>query len=71
MLSQLSQLSIEADGRYATEAELQFLKDYINSSQTRISTYEKIRDHAEVIINQVQAEKEKQRGSSENGNSYV
>ena len=42
MLNQLSRLSVEADGRYATTEELQFLKDYIQSLDLRLSAYEKI-----------------------------
>ena len=42
MLNQLSRLSVEADGRYATSEELQFLKDYIQSLDLRLSAYEKI-----------------------------
>lgn len=50
MLSQLKQLSIDADGRYATEADLTFLKSYLQSAQDRISTYEKIRDAEDTIM---------------------
>ncbi len=42
MLKQLSQLTVDAAGRYATAQELQFLKDYLNSIELRISTYQKI-----------------------------
>ncbi len=57
MLKQLSSLMIEADGRYATERELQFLKDYLQSVDQRISTYEKVRDAADIIISEIEAEK--------------
>lgn len=50
MLQQLTHLSIDADGRYATDAELQFLEDYLESAETRISAYEKIRDSEEKWI---------------------
>ncbi|MGK7872233.1 MAG: allophycocyanin [Xenococcaceae cyanobacterium] len=55
MLKQLARLSVEADGRYATASELQFLKDYLQSVDQRISAYEKIRDAEEKIIDQVEA----------------
>ena len=44
MLSQLKNLGLETDGRYATDAELAFLKAYLQSARQRISAYEKIRD---------------------------
>jgi len=53
MLRQLEKLSLEADGRYATAAELQFLKNYLAAADERISAYEKIRDAEEAIIEQV------------------
>ena len=55
MLRQLNQLSIDADGRYATATELQFIKDYLKSVQQRISAYEKIRDAEDQIMEQVEA----------------
>jgi hypothetical protein len=54
MLKQLARLSVEADGRYATADELQFLKDYLQSVDQRLSAYEKIRDAEEKIIPQVE-----------------
>lgn len=54
MLSQLKNLRIEADGRYATEQELAFLKAYLGSIHQRMSTYEKVRDAEEVIMDQVE-----------------
>jgi len=55
MLKQLVRLNIEADGRYATEQELKFLKDYLESAEERISAYQKIRDAEEEIMEQVEA----------------
>lgn len=52
MLKQLASLSIKADGRYATESELKFLKDYFDSVDIRLNTYEKIRDQEEKIVQQ-------------------
>ncbi len=53
MLRQLEKLSLEADGRYASAAELQFLKNYLAVADQRISAYEKIRDAEDTIIEQV------------------
>lgn len=52
MLSQLKRLSMEADGCYATDADLAFLKTYFQSVQDRISAYEKIRDAEEAIMDE-------------------
>jgi hypothetical protein len=57
MLKQLARLTVEADGRYATSGELQFLKDYLASVEQRVSAYEKIRDAADEMIAEVEAEK--------------
>lgn len=55
MLTQLNQLSIEADGRYAAVEELQFMQGYFQSLDKRVIVYEKIRTAAEEIIEQVEA----------------
>ena len=57
MLTQLSRLSVEADGRYATAQELQFLKDGFETIDDRISVYEKIRDAEAEIIPRMEVEK--------------
>ncbi len=56
MLSQLARLSMEADGRYASAAELQFLKDYFQSLNHRMSAYKKIQASEKEIIRQVEAQ---------------
>lgn len=56
MLTQLTRLSVEADGRYAKLEELQFLKSYFQSLEQRVSAYEKIRTAEEEIIRQVETE---------------
>ncbi|MGE5659849.1 MAG: phycobilisome protein [Actinomycetota bacterium] len=56
MLSQLARLSVEADGRYATAEELQFLKEYFQSCNRRLSAYQKIKVAEQEIINQVEAQ---------------
>ncbi|MEM1369523.1 MAG: allophycocyanin [Cyanobacteria bacterium P01_H01_bin.15] len=57
MLTQLNRLSIDADGRYATDAELSFLEKYVEGIDERISGYEKIRDTEEELMTQVETEK--------------
>jgi hypothetical protein len=54
MLKQLSRVSSAADGRYATAAELQFLKDYFKTVENRVVVYEKIRAAEEEIIDLVE-----------------
>ena len=56
MLNQLSRLSVEADGRYATSEELQFLKDYIQSLDLRLSAYEKISAAQTEIVDLVETQ---------------
>ncbi|MEA5510119.1 allophycocyanin [Crocosphaera sp. UHCC 0190] len=55
MLTQFSRLSLEADGRYATDAELGFIESYLDSVDMRVSTYEKIRDNEVAILLEVEA----------------
>lgn len=55
MLTQLARLSVAADGRYASTKELQFLKGYFQTLDVRLSAYEKIKNAAEKIIDQVEA----------------
>ena len=56
MLKQLARLSIEADGRYATTQELQFLKDYLESLELRVSAYQKIQAAEAEIVSKVEAQ---------------
>lgn len=56
MLSQLKRLSLEADGRYATEAELAFLKSYFQTVRQRISGYEKIRDTEDLMMDEAEVQ---------------
>ncbi|MEG4347078.1 phycobilisome protein [Microcoleus sp. A003_D6] len=56
MLSQLARLSTEADGRYASAEELQFLKDYLQSLNHRIGAYKKIQASETEIMQQVEAQ---------------
>ncbi|AFZ37116.1 phycobilisome protein [Stanieria cyanosphaera PCC 7437] len=68
MLTQLTRLSLEVDGRYATDQELQFLEEYLDSVDLRIRTYEKIRDHEAEIIPEVEA---KMRALNQNNQLFV
>ena len=53
MLTQLKQLALDTEGRYATETELQFLKDYLKSADSRIQAYQNIRDNEETILDEI------------------
>jgi hypothetical protein len=57
MFKQLTRLSIDADGRYATDDELKFLDDYLDTVETRVSAYETIRENEEQIIYRWEAAK--------------
>lgn len=57
MFKQLTRLSIDADGRYATDDELKFLDDYLSTIETRVSAYETIRENEEQIIYRWEAAK--------------
>ncbi|MEL6580823.1 MAG: allophycocyanin [Cyanobacteria bacterium J06621_12] len=61
MLNQLEKLSIETEGRYATEEELRLLKNYFPTVNLRLSAYQKIRDQEDNIIQKLEAKmREKQ-----------
>jgi hypothetical protein len=53
MFNQLTRLSLNSDGRFATAAELQFLKDYLANAAQRRSAYEKIRNAEHQIVAEV------------------
>jgi Phycobilisome protein len=55
MLSQIQSLSRRVDGRYATDAELQFLDNYAQSFSLRVETYRKLQAAETLIVKQVQA----------------
>ena len=55
MLKQLEDLSLAAEGRYATAQELQFIRDYIKTVDLRLSAYQKIRDAEDEIIDRLEA----------------
>lgn len=60
MFKQLSQLCLEADGRYATAAELQFLKDYLETIEQRIAAYTAVSQAETQIMTQVEVEQQAQ-----------
>jgi hypothetical protein len=53
MLSKLRRLTVDAEGRYATDDELTFLKGYIHSYELRTNTYKKLREIENDIVEQV------------------
>jgi hypothetical protein len=63
MLRELTNLAIEADGRYATDAELKFVRKYLASVENRITTYRELRELQDKIIDRVQNEKKKDNGN--------
>jgi hypothetical protein len=44
MLKAFQTLAVQADGRYATDAELQFAVDYANSYKMRLALYQKLQN---------------------------
>jgi Phycobilisome protein len=50
MLTQLTRLVRESDGRYATSEELQFMKDYLKTAEQRVQAYKTIRDNEAFLI---------------------
>jgi nitric oxide reductase activation protein len=52
MLSQIQTLVREAEGRYATDAELQFLEDYTQSFPHRLRAYQNLRKQERSLIQQ-------------------
>jgi Phycobilisome protein len=54
MLTQLSRLVLDSDGRYASSEELQFIKDYLNTTEQRIQAYKTVRDSEAFLIEDLQ-----------------
>jgi hypothetical protein len=52
MLSQFKRLEQVVDGRYATDAELQFITDYVRSFQIRLQTYLKLQELELMLVQQ-------------------
>jgi len=55
MLSQCRKLSFDTDGRYATDAELQFMVDYVPSFSLRVQTYQRLQAIEATVVQQVYA----------------
>ncbi len=53
MFSQRQELTAVADGRFATDVELQPLKDYLATAETRRQIYQAMREQSSTIIDQV------------------
>ena len=53
MLSQLNRLQSHTDGRYASDAELQFMQDYLQTARLRFITYQKIKLAESKIVQDV------------------
>lgn len=54
MLNQMQRLSLDTEGRYATDEELSFLTDYARSFELRVQTYQKLQASEAAIVQQVQ-----------------
>lgn len=52
MLKAFNELTNKAEGRYATDAELQFIVDYLNSYQLRLTTYQKLQVLEEKFVDE-------------------
>ncbi|MGK7955545.1 MAG: allophycocyanin [Crocosphaera sp.] len=52
MLTQLTKLAQDCDGRYASDVELEFLNDYLEEIDQRINTYEKIGNLEHKLVEQ-------------------
>jgi len=52
-LSKLQQLGTDADGRYASDDELQFMDTYINSFEVRANAYRQIKAAEKKIVEAV------------------
>ena len=53
MLSKLQQLGTNADGRYASDEELQFMDTYISSFDSRVEAYRRIKAIEKEIVDTV------------------
>jgi hypothetical protein len=52
MLNQCKRLSLEVDGRYASDPELQFMSDYVKSFNLRLQTYQKLQELEPKLLEQ-------------------
>jgi len=56
MLSQLQTLSTACDGRYASDAELQFMEDYLHSFDRRLQAYLSLQTVEPLLIQEVETQ---------------
>jgi hypothetical protein len=54
MLSQMQRLSFNVEGRYATDEELRFIPEYLQTYELRLQTYQKLQEIEQLVIQQVQ-----------------
>lgn len=54
MLQEMNRLALEADGEYATDDQLNFIDEYVQSLSLRIETYNKIREQEKEVVQQMQ-----------------
>jgi hypothetical protein len=59
MLRQLADLTLEVDGVYAEDYQLEFIEDYLDSYEIRVSAYNKISSLSTEIVEQVRLIKQK------------
>ncbi len=70
MLSQMQRLSLEVEGRYATDEELKFIPEYLKTYELRLQTYQKLQEIEATVIQQVQDKMQAQHPvTSPNGNT--
>ncbi len=53
MLSQMNRLSVEAEGRYASDEELRFIPEFLKTYELRLQTYQKLQVIESTVIQQV------------------
>lgn len=53
MLQQIRQLTLDADGRYASDAELSFFNDYLKTARLRFTLYQKIQKLEPQLVQQM------------------
>jgi len=53
MLSQMQRLSLEVEGRYATDEELRFIPEFLKTYELRLQTYQKLQDIEPIVIKHV------------------
>jgi hypothetical protein len=50
MLKKFGRLGLETDARFASDSELQFIQDYLEQADQKITAYEKVRNQEQAII---------------------